>query len=356
MAFNAITRSAVQAAFTNPRSIDDHLVNAYLARPCSRLPCWFHIITGFCGVSCREVALLDAVQSVALRLICEREIEIKAFKAKEYWTVDAYLKDDTETVIKARLIELAGKRLKRTDLDEAAARQAATLLETATFQVRSVENKDLSRHPPPPFTTSTLQQEASRKLHFNATQTMKVAQALYEGVNVSGELMGLITYMRTDAVQVVPEAIQATRDVIATRFGADYCPNKPRHYATRAKNAQEAHEAIRPTDLRATPDDIAHALNDDQKKLYGLIWSRMVASQMASASLARKTIIVQANSGEALLQAVGTTLTFDGFLVLYREGQDDPENQEESRLLPDLAVNTQLYLTSSEPDSQAIEI
>ncbi|HEV7440188.1 MAG TPA: type I DNA topoisomerase, partial [Methylobacterium sp.] len=275
------------------------------------------------------------VQSVALRLVCERENEIEIFKPREYWSIVATLTTEDGGVFEARLVGADGKRIQRLDVgngEEAAAFKRD--LELAIFQVASIEAKPAKRHPQPPFTTSTLQQEASRKLGMAPAQTMRVAQKLYEGVDIGGETVGVITYMRTDGVDMAPEAIVDARQVVAKEFGDRYVPEVPRKYSVKAKNAQEAHEAIRPTEMSRLPKQIARHLDPEQAKLYELIWTRTVASQMESAELERTTVDVSAQVGPRRidLRATGQVVKFDGFLTLYQEGKDDEEDDEGRRL------------------------
>src|SRR5579872_1459289 len=284
--FNAVTRDAVLEAFRNPRDIDHELVDAYLARRA------LDYLVGFTlsPVLWRKLPgsrSAGRVQSVALRLICEREAEIEAFKAREYWTIEVEFQTEAGDRFTARLSHLDGKKLDRFDLDsEAKARAAAdAILKAAGFAVAEVERRQVRRNPFPPFTTSTLQQEASRKLGFGATRTMRVAQRLYEGIELGGDTVGLISYMRTDGVTLAAEAIAGARELIGTEFGDRYLPAEPRVYRSQAKNAQEAHEAIRPTDMARKPADVARYLDSDHRRLYELIWKRTVASQMASAVL-----------------------------------------------------------------------
>jgi len=339
VAFNAVTKKAVLDAIHSPREIDGPLVSAYLARRA------LDYLVGFTlsPVLWRKLPgsrSAGRVQSVALRLICDREQEIEAFRAREYWTIEALLKTVESAEVQARLTSIDAKRLGKYDIgDETAALAIRAAVEQAAFAVTSVESKAVRRNPSPPFTTSTLQQEASRKLGFSARRTMQVAQKLYEGIDLGGETVGLITYMRTDGVQIVPEAIAACRDVISASFGARYLPDAPRHYKTKAKNAQEAHEAIRPTSFARKPDDVAGRLDSDGAKLYGLIWRRALASQMANAVLERTTVDLAGRGGDGKtygLRAVGTVVTFDGFLKLYEEGRDD-EKSDDARRLPKLA-------------------
>jgi DNA topoisomerase-1 len=322
--FNEVTRNAVIEAFRRPREIDRELVEAYLARRA------LDYLVGFTlsPVLWRKLPgsrSAGRVQSVALRLICERESEIEAFKPREYWTVEVTFTTDGGQTFTARLTHLDGKRLDRFDLDtEAKARAAAdAILRAASFAVAEIESRQVHRNPFPPFTTSTLQQEASRKLGLGATRTMQLAQRLYEGIDLDGETVGLITYMRTDGVAISAEAIAAARALIGADFGARYVPEAPRVYRSQAKNAQEAHEAIRPTDLGRKPADVEAYLDRDQRRLYELIWKRTLASQMASALLEQVTVDVADPSGKLRLRATGSVLLFDGFLALYQEDRDD---------------------------------
>jgi DNA topoisomerase-1 len=338
--FNEITRTAVRYAIAHPRDLDQPLIEAYLARRA------LDYLVGFTlsPVLWRKLPgsrSAGRVQSVALRLICEREAEIEVFRAREYWTIEALFTTPAGAPFTARLTHLDGKRLDQFDLNtEALALRAKAAVEAGSFTVGSVERKRVKRNPPPPFTTSTLQQEASRKLGFGAQQTMRVAQGLYEGVDIGGETTGLITYMRTDGVQMAGEAIAAIRDHVKGSYGGDYLPAAPREYQSRAKNAQEAHEAIRPTDVARTPDSVASGLNHDQRRLYELIWKRAVASQMQSAELDQVSVEVTDGKGQKL-RATGSIVAFDGFLKLYREDTDDTAEgaaaEDDNRMLPPMA-------------------
>jgi len=332
--FNAITKASVDAAMKKPRQIDQALVDAYLARRALDYLVGFNLSP----VLWRKLPgarSAGRVQSVALRLVVEREMEIERFKPREYWSIIATLATEAGGVFEARLVGADGKRIQRLDVGNA--EEAAAFkrdLELATFQVASIEAKPAKRHPQPPFTTSTLQQEASRKLGMAPAQTMRVAQRLYEGVDVGGETVGIITYMRTDGVDMAPEAIQDARQVIGREFGDAYVPGAPRKYTVKAKNAQEAHEAVRPTDMGRLPKHVARHLEPEQAKLYDLIWTRTIASQMESAELERTTVEVSANVGPRRidLRATGQVVKFDGFLALYQEGKDDEEDEDAKRL------------------------
>jgi len=333
--FNEITRSAVRYALAHPRDLDQPLIEAYLARRA------LDYLVGFTlsPVLWRKLPgsrSAGRVQSVALRLVCEREAEIEAFRAREYWTVDAAFLTPAGAPFTARLTHLGGTRLEQFDLaNETLALAAKAAVEAGRFSVASVERKRVKRNPPAPFTTSTLQQEASRKLGFGAQQTMRLAQQLYEGADIDGDTVGLITYMRTDGVQMAREAVSAIREHVQGAYGTKYLPAAPREYISRIKNAQEAHEAIRPTDVARTPDSIAHHLNHDQRRLYELVWKRAVASQMQSAEFDQVAVdVADARPKGPQLRATGSTLAFDGFLKLYREDLDDASDDDADRMLP----------------------
>ncbi|MCH8213969.1 MAG: type I DNA topoisomerase [Proteobacteria bacterium] len=334
--FNEITKNAVLEAFKHPRELDRELIDAYLARRA------LDYLVGFTlsPVLWRKLPgsrSAGRVQSVALRLICERETEIEAFTAREYWTVEADFRTGSGTSFTAQLTRLDGDKLDKLALsDEAAARAAVAAIESRGFAIERVERKKAHRHPAAPFTTSTLQQEAARKHHFTTKRTMQMAQKLYEGFAIGGETVGLITYMRTDGVQIAGEAVAACRRLIGADYGAAYLPKTPRVYKAKAKNAQEAHEAIRPTDVGRRPEDVARHLDNDQRRLYALIWKRTVASQMASAALDQVAVDVTSNDGAVSLRATGSVVAFDGFLRVYREGRDNGEDEDSETILPDL--------------------
>jgi len=334
--FNQITRDAVRDALAHPRNIDQDLVNAYRARRA------LDYLVGFTlsPVLWRKLPgsrSAGRVQSVALRLISERESEIELFRAQEYWTIEVDFLTAKGELFTARLTHLDGKKLDRLGIgSKADAESAVRAIEAAAFAVDEIERREVRRNPPPPFNTSSLQQEASRKLGFGANRTMRTAQRLYEGVDIEGESTGLITYMRTDSVTLSQEAVVATRKLIGEKYGADYVPAEPRVYKTKAKNAQEAHEAIRPSDLFRTPEQVARFLDDDQRKLYDLVWKRTVACEMASAVLDQVAVDVASQNRLVKLRANGSVIKFDGFLKLYHEDRDDtPEDEEEeNRILP----------------------
>ena len=324
--FNAVTKEAVLDAMRHPRTIDGPLVNAYLARRA------LDYLVGFTlsPVLWRKLPgarSAGRVQSVALRLVCDRELEIEQFKPQEYWTIIAELATGKNETFQARLFSADGKKLDKFDIaDAATAERLKAALEGGRFVVSNIESKSQRRNPAAPFTTSTLQQEASRKLGFSPRHTMQLAQRLYEGVDLGGESEGLITYMRTDGVQIVPEAIAAARRLVTRLYGDRYVPSSPREYETKAKNAQEAHEAIRPTDFGKDPESVSRYLEDDAARLYKLIWQRTLASQASSAEIERTTvdITVTGRDGQQYgVRANGSVIRFDGFLRIYEEGIDD---------------------------------
>lgn len=358
--FNSITKQAVLDAIANPRDVDPPLVDAYLARRA------LDYLVGFSlsPVLWRKLPgarSAGRVQSVALRFVCDRESEIERFVREDYWQVAALLGTPRRENFEARLTAFEGKKLQKLDISsQEQADDIKSMLEGATFKALSVEAKPTKRNPAPPFTTSTLQQAASSRLGFAAARTMQVAQRLYEGADIGGETAGLITYMRTDGVQIAPEAISAAREAIQKEFGDKYLPEKPRFYSTKAKNAQEAHEAIRPTDFSRTPASVRPYLDADQFRLYEMIWKRAIASQMQPAEIERTTVEIEAVNGprKANLRAVGSVVRFDGFIAAYTEQKEDDAEDEESRRLPEIrsgetlareAINVTRHTTEPPP-------
>lgn len=321
--FNAITKSAVTEAIAKPRQIDQPLVDAYLARRALDYLVGFNLSP----VLWRKLPGAKSagrVQSVCLRLIVDREMEIEAFKPREYWSVHARLATPAGEEYDAQLVSLAGSKLDRFDLSTAdKAAMALSAVASRDLKVASVTAKPASRNPWPPFMTSTLQQEASRKLGMGAKACMSAAQRLYEA--------GLITYMRTDGIDMAPEAVMSARDAIKAKFGENYLPKSPRMYKNKAKNAQEAHECIRPTDMMMSPDRLKNSA-DDQRKLYDLIWKRTIASQMEAARMERTTVEIASPDAQVGLRATGQVMLFDGFLRVYDQGRDDDEGEDSDRL------------------------
>lgn len=326
--FNEITKKAVQDAIANPREIDDNLVSAYMARRA------LDYLVGFSlsPVLWRKLPgsrSAGRVQSVALRLICERETEIEQFVTEEYWSIEADMLTASKAVIKSRLTHLDGQKLEKFDINsEEKANDAKSKIEAQEFHISNVEKKKVNRYPYAPFITSTLQQEAARKLRFSAKKTMQVAQKLYED--------GYITYMRTDAVNLSNEAIEGCRSAILQYYGEAYLPKEPKIYKTKSKNAQEAHEAIRPSDLFNTPKKLEAKLDNDAHSLYELIWKRTIACQMMPAIMDRVAIDSTSKDEKITLRATGQIIEFDGFLKLYTESKDDEEEDEENKVLPNV--------------------
>ncbi|MDD9923763.1 MAG: type I DNA topoisomerase [Boseongicola sp.] len=339
--FNAITKSAVTEAMKNPREVDEDLVEAYLARRALDYLVGFNLSP----VLWRKLPgarSAGRVQSVCLRLIVEREMEIEAFNAQEYWTVKAVLTTPRGQDFEARLTVLGGNKLDKFDIpNETAAELAVQAIDSRDLTVTSVEAKPGTRNPSPPFMTSTLQQEASRKFGFGARQTMQVAQRLYEA--------GHITYMRTDGIDMAPEAVHAARDAIKERYGAEYVPGSPRMYKNKAKNAQEAHECIRPTRMTADTESLKLA-DPDQRRLYDLIWKRTLASQMEAARLERTTVDIGSADGQVGLRATGQVVLFDGFIRVYEEGRDDQVVDDDDKRLPQIMQGEGVDKSSVTPE------
>ena len=338
--FNAITKAAVTEAMANPRDIDAPLVEAYLARRALDYLVGFNLSP----VLWRKLPgarSAGRVQSVCLRLIVEREMEIEAFNPREYWQVRAQLATPRGQSYEARLTILGGKKLDRYDIEnQTQAELAVQAVQSRPLTVISVEAKPASRNPSAPFMTSTLQQEASRKFSMGARQTMNAAQRLYEA--------GHITYMRTDGIDMAPEAVAQARDAIGERYGTEYVPKSPRFYKNKAKNAQEAHECIRPTDMRKDAESLRLA-DPDQRKLYDLIWKRTLACQMAAARLERTTVDITSADGQVGLRATGQVVLFDGFLRVYEEGRDDAGQDDDDRRLPQIMANEPAGIAGGAP-------
>ncbi|MES2961742.1 MAG: type I DNA topoisomerase [Pseudomonadota bacterium] len=355
--FNAITKNSIIEAIKNPRDIDMDLVDAQQARRA------LDYLVGFTlsPVLWRKLPgsrSAGRVQSVALRLICDREDEIDAFRSEEYWDVKLDLQNEKNVDFQASLVELEGKRLERFSIiNEAQAGNIKKLLAEKKYQVVSVIKKQAKRRSNPPFTTSSIQQEAARKLGFSASRTMMVAQRLYEGVEIEGTAQGLITYMRTDSIAVTPEAITAVREKINSLYGKDYLPESPNLFKSKVKNAQEAHEAIRPTDFSLTPERVKKYLDDAQFALYDLVWKRMLASQMADVIFDQVVADITTIPAYAKARATGSTVKFDGFYKVYREDRDDNETDEDDakQNLPELKEKENLGLIEVKPQQHFTE-
>jgi len=357
--FHEITKDAVLEALATPLDVNQELVDAYLARRA------LDYLVGFTlsPVLWRKLPgsrSAGRVQSVALRLVCEREADIEIFRADEYWTVDGTFTTTMGAPYSAHLTHIDGRKLDKLTLtDKETADAAVSRVSAGNYQIDKVERKQSRRNPAPPFTTSTLQQEASRKLGFGASRTMQVAQRLYEGLDIGGETFGLITYMRTDSVTLSQSALGGCRSQIKSDFGGAYLPEEPRLYRTTTQNAQEAHEAIRPTDMSRTPQSIEGRLDEEQARLYELVWKRTIACQMASAILDQVAIDIAAQDHSVIMRATGSVIKFDGFLKVYQEGKDDigdlPEGGENSgserdRRLPPMNEGEVTTLTTVTPE------
>lgn len=336
VSFNEITKKSVLDAMAHPRHIDQNLVNAQQARRAldylvgfTLSPILWRKLPG-----CRSAG---RVQSVALRMICEREDEIERFKSQEYWNIKVDVKNSKNNPFTATLTHSYGEKLEKFSIpNEDSANKITSALKGQNFAVSSIQKKQQKRSPAAPFITSSLQQEASRKLGFSTKKTMQVAQKLYEGVEIKGENIGLINYMRTDGVTLSTESIEAIRTHIKAKYGPDYLPSSARLYKSKSKNAQEAHEAIRPTDISLSPEIVAHDLDKDQLKLYELIWKRTVACQMESAIIDMVGVDIISDDKNFIARATGSTIAFDGYYKLYQEGIDDQQDNDENKLLPPL--------------------
>ncbi len=354
--FHEITERAIQEAVEHPRELSMDLVNAQQARRALDYLVGFNL-SPLLWKKVRPGLSAGRVQSPALRMIVEREEEIEKFQAREYWTIEADLGKAKETFT-AKLSHYQGNKLTQFSIDnEAEARAAEQALSKAAsgkLVVAKVEKKQRKRNPAPPFTTSTLQQEAARKLGFTTLRTMRIAQQLYEGIDIGGSTVGLITYMRTDSVNLAQEAVNEIRELIAERYGADNLPAAPNVYKTKSKNAQEAHEAVRPTVAAQTPDSLNAHLSADQLKLYELIWKRTVACQMIYATI--DTVSADLTAGEGnIFRATGSTITNPGFLAVYEEGVDDSKGEDDNRILPPLAEGAQIKLNQIRPEQHFTE-
>ncbi len=354
IAFNEITKKSVLAAVASPRSIDSDLVNAQQARRAldylvgfTLSPILWRKLPG-----CRSAG---RVQSVALRLICQRENEIERFISKEYWDILFDLANSMGKNFSAKLSYIDGNKLEKFSItDKKMANEIVARLQGQNFTVNSVKKKQQKRKPPAPFITSSLQQEASRKLGFGARKTMQIAQKLYEGIDIGGETVGLITYMRTDGVTLATEAINSIRSLIESKYGDKYLPSSPRIYKSKAKNAQEAHEAIRPTDISLLPEKCSDKLDKDQLRLYDLIWKRTMACQMESVTIDMVGADLVTDDKNFIARATGSTVSFDGFYKIYQEGVDDSK-EENNKMLPPLAEGEIINTKKINPDQHFTE-
>lgn len=356
--FHEITKRAVEEAVAHPRELSTDLISAQQARRALDYLVGFNL-SPLLWKKIRRGLSAGRVQSPALRMIVEREIEIEKFVSQEYWTIEAQCQSNGQDFL-AKLAQLGGEKLTQFSItnEKDAAAAVSTLDKAAAgkLQVLKVEKKQRKRNPAAPFTTSTLQQEASRKLGFTTKRTMRIAQQLYEGIDTGGGAVGLITYMRTDSVNLAREAIEEMREVIGERFGKDKLPDAPRQYKTKAKNAQEAHEAIRPTSAARHPDAVKDALSPEQHKLYELIWKRAVACQMIHATIDTVSADLAAGTEKNVFRATGSTIVDPGFMAVYREGFDEPSEEDEaSRILPPLQEGQIVVLSGIQPEQHFTE-
>lgn len=349
--FNEITKRAIVEAVQNPRQINMGLVDAYMARRA------LDYLVGFSlsPVLWRKLPgsrSAGRVQSVALRLICEREAEIEIFKPQEYWSVESIFETSQKVPFSTNLVEFQGKKIERLTLqNEAQAQEVVNKIRSSQFSVKSLERREVKRNPHPPFITSTLQQEASRKLGYSATKTMQIAQRLYEGIQLGGETVGLITYMRTDGVSMAQEAVASMREFIQSEYGANYLPEAPRVYKSKTANAQEAHEAIRPTDVTKTPESVKDYLDYDQLRLYELIWKRALSCQMANAVFDQMSVEISSSDKVVALRATGSVMIFDGFIKLYQEDKDEKSEIEDAdKRLPKMHEGENLDFIDVNPE------
>ena len=332
--FNEITKKAVTNGIENPREIEDHLVDAYMARRALDYLVGFNI-SPILWTKLPGSKSAGRVQSVALKLLTEREHEIEIFKPEEFWTLNVIFKTENNSSITSNVFQLDGKKVekfsfrKKDDINK-----AIEIIKSQKYKISDISSKVFTRNPVGPFTTSTLQQSASSKLGFGASRTMQIAQRLYQGIDIEGDTKGLITYMRTDGTNISKDAVTEFRDYINSNYGKEYLPGEPNNYSgKKAKNAQEAHEAIRPTNITSDPNSLKKYLSSDQYKLYNLIWSRALSSQMQSAKFDRKTILINSEDDKHVFRASGSVIKFDGFLKLYNL---DDENNEE-KILPEVS-------------------
>lgn len=345
--FYEITKKAITAAISKARNVDENLVHAQQARQALDYLVGFNLSP----VLWRKLPgsrSAGRVQSVALRLICDRETEIEKFRSDEYWSIHGMFKPEVKNAFKAILTHYNGTKLEKLSIqNEASASSIKAALESGAYHIDDIEKKQIRRNPAPPFTTSTMLQEAARKLGYSAKRTSRIAQDLYEGLTIDGSNIGLITYMRTDSVSLSEDAISAFRSHITDEFGNKYLPSAPRLYKTKSKNAQEAHEAIRPTNISISPKSLYGKIDSDHLKLYELIWKRALASQMENAILDSVGINIATSDKKSIFRATGTTINFDGFLKLYQEGADDEED-EDKQPIPELKVGEKIDMNEIE--------
>ena len=346
--FYEITKDAILKAFKNPRKLDSDMIDSQRVRRALDY-LMGHQLSNLLWRTLPRAKSAGRVQSVALKLICDREIDREIFKPQEYWSIKGFFKNNNNKVFESNLAIINGEKIKKFDINtKILADEAINQINSINnYFIKSIKKKRVRNNPTPPFITSTLQQEASRKLGFGAKNTMGIAQSLYQGVDINGETIGLITYMRTDSLNISDSAINDMRNLIINNYGKEYLPEKPRIYKSKSSNAQEAHEAIRPTDISKNPKDIINYLDDNQKKLYDLIWKRTISSQMESAELDQVTIEIGSNEKDLEFKSTGSTIAFDGYKKIYTEDKDDDKGDETQNNIPIVKENEKVFITDS---------
>jgi len=344
--FYEITKDAILKAFENPRKLDSDMIDSQRVRRALDY-LMGHQLSNLLWRTLPRAKSAGRVQSVALKLICDREIDREIFKPQEYWSIKGFFKNNNNKVFESNLAIINGEKIKKFDINtKILADEAINQINSINnYFIKSIKKKRVRNNPTPPFITSTLQQEASRKLGFGAKNTMGIAQSLYQGVDINGETIGLITYMRTDSLNISDSAINDMRNLIINNYGKEYLPEKPRIYKSKSSNAQEAHEAIRPTDISKNPKDIINYLDDNQKKLYDLIWKRTISSQMESAELDQVTIEIGSNEKDLEFKSTGSTIAFDGYKKIYTEDKDDDKGDETQNNIPIVKENEEVFIT-----------
>ncbi len=344
--FYEITKDAILKAFENPRKLDSDMIDSQRVRRALDY-LMGHQLSNLLWRTLPRAKSAGRVQSVALKLICDREMDREIFKPQEYWSIKGFFKNNNNKVFESNLAIINGEKIKKFDINtKILADEAINQINSINnYFIKSIKKKRVRNNPTPPFITSTLQQEASRKLGFGAKNTMGIAQSLYQGVDINGETIGLITYMRTDSLNISDSAINDMRNLIINNYGKEYLPEKPRIYKSKSSNAQEAHEAIRPTDISKNPKDIINYLDDNQKKLYDLIWKRTISSQMESAELDQVTIEIGSNEKDLEFKSTGSTIAFDGYKKIYTEDKDDDKGDETQNNIPIVKENEEVFIT-----------
>ena len=354
--FYEITKNAILDAFKNPRNLDSNMIDSQRVRRALDYLMGYQLSSVLWRTLPRAKSA-GRVQSVALKLICDREIDREVFNSKEYWDIKSLFKNANDEIFEAVLSSINDEKIKKFDINsEAMAEEALNQIKSIeSFFIKSIKKKRVKSNPTPPFITSTLQQEASRKLGFGAKNTMSIAQSLYQGIDINGETIGLITYMRTDSLNISETSINETRNLISSSYGKKYLPNSPKIYKNKSANAQEAHEAIRPTSISKKPNDVEKYLDEKQKKLYELIWKRTMASQMESAEIDQVSIFIGSNENVLEFKSTGSTIVFDGYKKIYTEDKDDEHKEDIQNNIPKVEENEKVFLNKSIPSQHFTE-